>query len=113
MSRKELKEHIDRFQRSGLKVLSFVVDYHLKLAMPMASFIFVLFAAPLSLYSKSSKSFGVAVSLVVTLLYYVATPVCRSLAVNEVFTPLFAAWLTNGAFGLIGIVLLIRADRLH
>ncbi|HHT36019.1 MAG: LptF/LptG family permease [Candidatus Wallacebacter cryptica] len=113
MSRKELKEHIDRFQRSGLKVLSFVVDYHLKLALPMASFIFVLFAAPLSLFSKSSKSFGIAVSLVVTLLYYVATPVCRSLAINEVIPPLAAAWLTNSIFALTGIVLLIRADRLH
>jgi lipopolysaccharide export system permease protein len=113
MSRKELKEHIERFQRSGLKVLSFVVDYHLKLALPMASFIFVLFAAPLSLFSKSSKSFGIAVSLVVTLLYYVATPVCRSLAVNEVIPPLAAAWLTNSIFAIAGIVLLIRADRLH
>jgi len=112
MSRKELKEYIDRFQRSGLKVLSFVVDYHLKLAMPMASFIFVLFAAPLSLYSKSSKSFGVAVSLIVTVLYYVATAVCRSLAINEVMPPLVAAWLTNTIFGLIGILLLVRADRL-
>lgn len=113
MSRKELKEHIDRFQRSGLKVLSFVVDYHLKLALPMASFIFVLFAAPLSLFSKSSKSFGIAVSLIVTVMYYVATPVCRSLAINEVFHPLFAAWLTNGVFAITGVVLLIRADRLH
>ncbi len=113
MSRKELKEHIERFQRSGLKVLSFVIDYHLKLALPMASFIFVLFAAPLSLFSRSSKSFGIAVSLIVTLLYYVATPVSRSLAINEVLPPLLAAWLTNGIFALIGIVLLVRADRLH
>ena len=35
----ELKQHIERFQRSGLKVLSFVVDYHMKLALPMSSFI--------------------------------------------------------------------------
>lgn len=113
MSRKELKQYIDRFQRSGLKVLSFVTEYHLKLAMPMASFIFVLFGAPLSLYSKSSKSFGIAVSLVVTLLYYVATPVCKSLAVNEVLPPLMAAWLTNSIFAVIGIALLIKADWLR
>ena len=113
MSRKELKQYIERFQRSGLQVLSFVTEYHLKLAMPMASFIFVLFGAPLSLYSKSSKSFGIAVSLVVTLLYYVATPVCKSLAVNELLPPLMAAWLTNSIFAVIGIVLLIKADWLR
>lgn len=113
MNRQELKVHIDRFQRGGLKVLSFVVDYHLKLSTVMASFIFVLFGAPLSLFSKSSKSFGIAVSLVVTLLYYVITPVCRALAVNEVLPPLLAAWLTNSIFALVGIFLLIRADRVQ
>lgn len=113
MNRKELKAHIDRFQRSGLKVLSFVVDYHLKLALPMASFIFILFGAPLSLYSKSGTSFGIAVSLIVTLLYYVATSVSRSLGINEVLPPLMAAWSTNTIFALVGLILLIRADRLH
>ena len=43
MNRKELKEYIERFQRSGIKVLPFVTEYHLKLAVPMASFIFILF----------------------------------------------------------------------
>lgn len=113
MNRRELKEHIERFQRGGLKVLSFVIDYHLKLAMPMASFIFILFGAPLSLYSKSGTSFGIAVSLIVTLLYYIATSVCRSLGINEVLPPLVAAWLTNSIFAILGLILLVRADRLH
>lgn len=113
MNRKELKAHIERFQKGGLRVVSFVVDYHLKLAMPMASFIFVLFGAPLSLYSKGGKSFGIAVSLIVTLIFYVANSVSRSLGVNEVLPPLLAAWLTNGLFALIGGVLLMRIDGLH
>ena len=42
MNRKELGEYIERFSKRRLKVLSFVVDYHLKLALPMASFVFAL-----------------------------------------------------------------------
>jgi len=111
MNRKELKQHIERFQRSGLKVLSFVVDYHMKLALPMSSFIFALFAAPLTLYSRAGRSFGVAVSLVVILLYYVGMSVARSLGVNGVLPPIVAAWLINGLFALVGVVLIFLADR--
>jgi len=111
MNRRELKEHIERFQRSGLRVVSFVVDYHMKLALPMSSFIFALFAAPLSLYSRAGRSFGVAVSLVVILMYYVGMSVARSLGVNGVLPPLVAAWLINGLFALVGLVLMLRADR--
>ncbi len=113
MNREELRSHIERFQRGGLRVRSFVVDYHLKLALPLASFIFGLFGAPLSLYGKGGKSFGIAVSLVVTFVYYVATSVSRSLGVNGVFPPILAAWFTNGVFALIGGMLLIRADKLQ
>lgn len=111
MNRKELKEHIERFQRSGLRVLSFVVDYHIKLAMPMSSLIFALFAAPLTLHSRAGRSFGVAVSLIVILLYYVGMSVARSLGVNGVLPPLVAAWLVNSIFGLVGLVLILRSDR--
>lgn len=112
MSRKELREHIERFQRGGLRVRSFVVDYHLKLALPMASFIFAIFGAPLSIRGRGGKSYGIAVSIVVTFLYYVITSVSRSLGVNGVLEPVIAAWLTNGAFALIGLVLILRSDTL-
>ena len=111
MNRRELKQHIERFQRSGLRVLSFVVDYHMKLAMPMSSFIFALFAAPLTLYSRAGRSFGVAVSLAVIFMYYVGMSVARSLGVNGVLPPIVAAWLVNSLFALVGLGLLIRADR--
>lgn len=113
MNRRELREHIERFQRGGLKVRSFVVDYHLKIAMPMASFIFALFGAPLSLKSKGGRSFGIAVSIVVTFLYYVATSVARSLGVNGVLSPVLAAWLTNGLFFVAGVWLILRSDKLR
>ncbi len=112
MNREELRAHIERFQRGGLRVRSFVVDYHLKLALPLASFIFGLFGAPLSLYSKGGKSFGIAVSLVATFIYYVLTSVSRSLGVNGVLPPVLAAWLTNGVFALIGGFMLVRSDKL-
>lgn len=113
MNRKELGEHIERFQRGGLKVRAFVVDYHLKLSLPMASFVFALFAAPLALLGRGGRSFGVIVSLVILLFYYVAVSVSRSLGINEVLSPVMAAWSVNGLFAVSGFVILARADRLR
>lgn len=113
MSRKELGEYIERFQRGGLKVRSFVVDYHMKLALPLASFVFALFGAPLALLGKGGRSFGIVVSLIILLVYYVAISVSRSLGVNEVLPPVAAAWLVNMFFAIAGFVFLVRSDRLR
>ena len=113
MSRRELAAHIERFQRGGLQVRSFVVDYHLKLAMPMAPFMFTLFAAPLALKSRGGRAFGIAVSIVVSFMYYVSSSVSRSLGVNAIMDPLLAAWLPNLVFATIGVSLLAVADRLR
>lgn len=112
MSRKELGEYIERFQRSGLKVRSFVVDYHMKLSLPMSSFVFALFAAPLALRGRGGRSFGIVVSLIILLFYYVSVSISRSLGVNEVLPPVVAAWLVNTLFAVSGFVILSFSDRL-
>ncbi len=107
MSRQELGEHIDLFQKSGLQVNDFVVDYHLKLALPWASFVFVLLGAPLCFYfGRGGRMFGVVLSLIIMFLYYVATSIARSLGANGLLPPLLAAWLGNLVFGGLGIGLL-------
>lgn len=113
MNRKELGEYVERFQRSGLKVRQLVVDYHMKLALPLSCFVFALFGAPLALRGKGGRSFGIAVSLVVLLVYYVAVSVSRSLGVNEVLPPVAAAWLINVLFALAGSALLVETDKLR
>jgi lipopolysaccharide export system permease protein len=113
MSSKELAEYIERFQRGGLKVRSLVVDYHMKLAMPVACFVFALFAAPLALLGKGGRSFGVVMSLIILLFYYVAISVSRSLGVNEVLPPVAAAWLVNALFAISGFIFLVRSDGLR
>ncbi|NLJ80939.1 MAG: YjgP/YjgQ family permease [Firmicutes bacterium] len=113
MNRKELGELITHFQKGGRKVLHLVVDYHMKLALPMASFVFALFGAPLALKGKGGRSFGIVVSLIILLFYYVSISVSRSLGVNEVLPPLVSAWLVNSLFALAGFGLIICADSLR
>lgn len=111
MSRKELREQIERFSRSGAQVSRYWVDYHLKLSVPLAGFIFLLLGAPLSLRSaRSGMFFGIAFSIGISFLYYVVITVLRSMAGNGHVDPLVAAWLPNIVFALIGLVLIARRN---
>jgi lipopolysaccharide export system permease protein len=111
MSRKELKEHIERFSKGGVSMGQYWVDYHLKLSIPLAGFIFLLLGAPLSLGSaRSGVFFGIALSIGISFLYYIVLAVLRSMAGNGYMNPLLAAWLPNIVFALIGLVLIVKRD---
>lgn len=111
MTRRELRDHIELFQRSGIEMRSFVVDYHLKLALPFAPLVFALVGAPLSMRSaRSGRFFGAAASLALSFLYFVLTSVSRSLGINGVLPAIVAAWLPTALFLVAGALLLQRTD---
>src|SRR5690606_8802569 len=111
MNRAELAEHIRLFQRSGIDVRPFLVDYHMKLALPFASLVLSLLAAPLSLWGgRHGWVFGLGASIGLAFLYYTLMALFRSLGTNGVLPPLVAVWAGNVLFGVVGLRLLLRAD---
>ncbi|MEW6228337.1 MAG: LptF/LptG family permease [Bacillota bacterium] len=114
MSRRELGSHISLFQKSGIKVNALVVDYDLKLALPLAALIFTLTGAPLGIAGpRSGRLFGAAVSGAIAFSYYAFSSVLRSLGCNEVIPPLVAAWTPNVLFAAAGVALMIRSERVR
>ena len=112
MTREELGEYVELFKRSGLDVKRLEVEYHLKLALPFASFIWVFLGAPLCLHShRSARVFGVVASILIAFAYFVVTALFRSLGNNGVISPLAAAWLANIVFFVAGLWLNLRADK--
>ncbi|OUN01045.1 MAG: hypothetical protein BAA04_07595 [Firmicutes bacterium ZCTH02-B6] len=112
MNREELAEHIRLFQRSGIDVTPFLVDYHIKLALPFASLVLALTAAPLSLWGgRHGWVFGLGASVGLAFLYYTMVALFRSLGNNGALPPLAAAWLGNLLFTALGVALFVRADR--
>lgn len=111
MNRAELAEHIRLFQRSGIDVRPFLVDYHMKLALPFASLVLSLFAAPLSLWGgRHGWVFGLGASIGLAFVYYTLMALFRSLGANGVLPPLIAVWAGNVLFGVVGVWLFLRAD---
>ncbi len=113
MSRQELAREIELFSRSGINVSSLLVEYHMKLALPLASFIFVIIGAPLSLISRRSRAAGLVACVVAVLIYYVLVSVSRSLGRNQMLSPIWAAWLPNLIFACLGFILIFRQEFLR
>ncbi len=112
MSRRELWSHIKLFQRSGIRVNALVVDYDLKLALPLAALVFTLTGTPFGIAGpRSGRLFGAAVSGAIAFSYYALSSVLRSLGCNEVVPPIVAAWAPNVLFAAIGVALMIRSER--
>lgn len=111
MSRESLKKDVELFQKSGINVDSLLVDYHLKLSMPLAALIFILIGTPLSLSSKDSRAASIIFTIIVVFSYYLILSISQSFGKNSRIPPLLAAWLPNITFGLLGIILLIWRER--
>lgn len=107
MSREELKRQIDLFKNSGISVHSLLVDYHLKIAMPLAALIFILIGTPLSLTGPDNRGLNIVLTIIIIFLYYLIQSVSRSFGRNGFLPPLLAAWAPNLIFVVIGLILLI------
>ncbi len=112
MSRQELRQEIQLFQRSGIDVTRLLVDYHMKLALPFTAFIFILVGTPLSLGNRESRALSLALTVIIIFTYYVLVSFSRSLGRAGAFPPLVAAWLPNGFFLVLGVMLIIWQNQL-
>ncbi len=114
MSLGELSERIEAFRKIGRPAESLIVDYHLKMAIPLASFVFALFGAPLSLLiGPRGRALGVILSVLLVLLYQgLLFWTAEILGNRGDLPPAWGAWLPNLLFGLMGLLLFLKANRL-
>ncbi len=112
MGYRELAHYIDLMKRTGGPYQRELVDLKIKLAYPFSSFIVILICVPIA---SNPKRGGIAVSFAlgagIALLYFVAYKVTQSFGYNEKLDPDLAAWMINGIFLLVGIVIMWRAKK--
>ena len=107
MSRAELKRYMTIYAKSGLDISSFAVNYHLKVALPFAGLILAFLGLPFAtMCPKSGRAIGLAVSLLLIMVYFFTTVLFREMGVSGLVSPFWAAWLPNVFFLALGIVLL-------
>lgn len=112
MSYSELKKFIHEVIKNGGDPDRWTVDLHLKISIPFANFIMVLFGAPLASNKKRSGAIvGFMISLVICFIYFGFTKFTQTLGHNGTLTPVLAAWGANGLFFISGIFLLVVTKK--
>lgn len=112
MNYRELKRYIQIVQRGGGDVQGYLVDLYLKLSFPCANIIIVLFGVGIAAHiRKSGAAVGFAMSIGICFLYWGLLRIAQALGHAGTFSPVVGAWGPNVIFGLLGVLLLIRAPK--
>ena len=108
----QLRNYIHEVKTKGGDASDWLVDLYLKISFPFISFVIVFFGAPMAAGTvKRGKTASFGIALVIAFLYYTLVNVCHILGRNGVLQPLAAAWLPNGAFFIVGLLMHARARK--
>jgi lipopolysaccharide export system permease protein len=107
-----LRDRIAALTRKGIDASVYLVDLHLKLAVPCASFILALMGIPLAgrVRRHASAAGVIGIGLGAGFAYWVVLALANSLGHSGVLPAPLAAWAANGVFILIGLALFLGSD---
>lgn len=107
MTARELRQYLLLFGQ-GEAAARFAVEYHRKFAIPFASLVFAVLAAPLSVRTAQGGRFvGIGLSIAILFVYYVVMSVGKAMGSVGTAAPLLSAWMPNLFFA--GAALLVWA----
>lgn len=105
----ELGRFIEIAQRSGTRPLKLMVEQAQKIAIPVATLIIILFAAPLAHSSpRGGAAYGIGISLGITIVYLMLFKIAGGAGAAGVIPPIIAAWIPNALFAAAGVILTLR-----
>lgn len=110
MSMRELSKYIKLLKKQGRSIASELIEWHHRLSIPFASFIFALLAAPLGIKPRrtSGSAMGMGLSIIVIFIYYAIMTFGDALGGQGAIPPWIGAWLQNIIFLVLGGVMLYR-----
>jgi lipopolysaccharide export system permease protein len=93
---RELLQELKRARAEGKPTIDIESELHKRLSIPFACILFGLIGAPLGIRrSRSGKSAGVSVALLVFLIYYMVLAAGTNLSDTGKLSPAIAYWLPN------------------
>ena len=105
-------EELWKRRQAATATLEETVEFHRRLALPFACLAFALVGFPLGVSTnRGGRSTGLVLSLILMFTYYLALAGGTRITGAGTFSPGLGAWLPNIAFGILGMILLARADR--
>lgn len=109
----DLQQHIAERERLGVETRTQRVDLQMKLSYPFANLIIVLFGLAVvgsaAHASRQSGTVGFGMALFLTIVFWGFLRVSQGIGYGGGLEPPLAAWMANGVFGAVALVLLARA----
>jgi lipopolysaccharide export system permease protein len=109
MTYRELGKLARVIEQSGGQANKLLVKRGQKISLPVATLIIILFGTPLATSARrGGGAYGIGVSLGSTMLYLLLLKISAGFGAGNALPPLWAAWLPNIIFLVVGLVLLRR-----
>jgi lipopolysaccharide export system permease protein len=109
MNARELMSFIQKEELLGKDINELLIHYYLKFTLPFACLIFTMIGAAVSFQPHHrSSAMGMGLSIVIILTYYIIYSLGLALGINNVISPILAAWIPNIIIGCVSIYLLNR-----
>lgn len=107
-----LRERIAALNSKGIDASHYLVDLHLKLALPFANAVLAFVAIPIAGRLRRHPSVASIIGLGVAtgFLYWVILGLATSLGQTGTLPPLFAAWAANLLYAMLGVALFLYSD---
>lgn len=113
MTLNELFREIKMMKQKGMDVSKIVMILNLRFSVPWACLVLAIVGAAVgSRPQRSSSGMGLGLSVIIVFVYYVILSFTQSLGDAGYLHPVFAAWIANIVFLIIGGGLTLRANRL-
>jgi len=115
MDSAQLAAHIAAGDRSivdGWELSQYQAQYHRRLAIPFAPFVFAALGVPLGMRrARGARSWGVLVCVVLVAAYYFLLGFGQYLGETGKVPAVLALWIPNAAFALVALPLVRRSQR--
>lgn len=113
MTLSELREAAyDNPQGPQKAILPYALEFHQRLALPLACFFLGLIGPPLgALFRQRSRMTGITLGLIIYLTYYVVLSAGKGLGEGGLIPPSMAIWTPNAACCLLALYLWVKMHR--
>ncbi len=111
LSFRELQVHIASLEALGLDVTRLRVELHRKFAFPVVALVMTLLGIPFAfVVARHGALYGVAVSLIIAIVYWAVLAVFEQLGSNAYLPAALAAWVPNLLFAATGLYFLFTVE---
>ena len=104
----ELLEEMNKHPSSSPMHNSLQMELQKMFAMPLGCLVMALIGLPLGIHSRGGRSWGVAVAIIVFVVYYLLLSIAWSFGSTGIYPPIIGIWMPNLFFAFMGVSLFRR-----